>query len=235
MQKVTDAAAVDNKTILTVNVDREASKAISQSLQRPLIPFSLDKSLPTEEELGAVFVHSTALQLEDNIIRRLRSRYQDTPIFLICQDLDRDRVIQDWLEGLDDFMMQPLNVEELKLRYDIHNRRHLPQTSKKSVRVDDLYINQLNRSVESGAGKKKISRTEFSILITLAQNYGSMVAKKDIKKQCWGTQAVSDNALNRKIHDVRKVLVDIGSTVELKSIYGKGFILQSGRAAMTSA
>ncbi len=224
--------ADDRKIILGVNLDSEVSKTITQCLQRPVVNFSLDRNVPNAEDLGAVFVDCSAMQLEDNIVRRLRSRYPDTPILLICQDTDRERILQNWQEGVDDFMLQPVKSDEIRLRYDIHNRRKLPQgTTKKAVRVDDLYINQLTRSVESLSGKRKLSRTEFSILLTLAQSYGSMVPKKEIKKFCWGTQAVSDNALNRKIHDVRKVLADIGSQVELKSIYGKGLILQSGRAS----
>lgn len=219
------------KTILCVGLDASVAAQVGKILNATTTPFSLDKPLPQEGVIGAILVDSKALQLEDHVIRRLRSRYPDSAIFLLCEKPDRNRILNEWIDGLDDFLLAPLNPDELKLRYDIHSRRHLPQNTKKSVRIEDLYINQLNRSVESGLGKRKLSRTEFSILMALAQNYGSMVPKKDIKKQCWGTQAVSDNALNRKIHDVRKVLVDIGSDIELKSVYGKGLILQSNRGA----
>ena len=47
-----------------------------------------------------------------------------------------------------------------------------------------------------------------------------------MKRKCWGQIYVSDNALNRKLHEVRRALKEISQIVTIRTIYGTGFVLE---------
>jgi DNA-binding winged helix-turn-helix (wHTH) protein len=47
-----------------------------------------------------------------------------------------------------------------------------------------------------------------------------------MKRKCWGQIYVSDNALNRKLHEVRRALKEISNVVSIRTLYGTGFVLE---------
>lgn len=68
---------------------------------------------------------------------------------------------------------------------------------------------------------------ECTLLHRLLSNKGMVVPKEDLKRLLWGNTRVSRNALDRKISRVRKILSELGSSLEVESIYRGGVILKA--------
>jgi DNA-binding winged helix-turn-helix (wHTH) protein len=72
-----------------------------------------------------------------------------------------------------------------------------------------------------------LSVREIALLGELIRANGVVVPKPVLKRELWKGLAVSDNALDRKIFEVRKALKEVGSKVEIHSIYGVGMVLRT--------
>jgi hypothetical protein len=56
-----------------------------------------------------------------------------------------------------------------------------------------------------------------------------------MKRRCWGQIFVSDNALNRKLHEVRRTIRDLSSQVNIRTLYGTGFMIEVSPAKSSQA
>ena len=128
------------------------------------------------------------------VMRRLRER-STTPIILLTgKGTDGDK-IRGLLQGADDYLTKPFNLEELSARvYAILRRaRHTDDpTGANRVTVHDLEID-LDRRVVRRAGKMiALTRTEWNLLQQLASNAGKVLASAEILSKVWGPEYRDD-------------------------------------------
>ena len=92
--------------------------------------------------------------------------------------------------------------------------------------IKDVVLDAANSLLKGPTSMRSLSPTELKLLVHLFQAEGTPVSRSSLKFSCWHQIAVSENALDRKIYEVRKALTDVGSLLKIETIYGEGFLLK---------
>ena len=131
----------------------------------------------------------------------------------------------DW--GVDDILTVPFAPEELLARIVALLRRSysdaVPFTP--IIRLGDLEIDILNRTVRVGPSELHLTSLEQSLLYLLAANAGRVVTREEILDTLWGVDYVAEsNVVDRQIRNLRARLQnDWKSPRFIATIPGRGY------------
>ena len=90
----------------------------------------------------------------------------------------------------------------------------------------DLVLDLRNKTLTGPKGQRFQSPKEAELLAFIMQSNGAIIEKSNIRRRIWGNITVSDNAIDRKLFEVRSAIKDVSDTVEILSIYGQGLALR---------
>ena len=108
-------------------------------------------------------------------------------------------------------------------------KRWIDQAEKQSLSVlhiADVTIDAAHHLLKGPKSIRGLSPTELRLIQTLAQSSGTPVSRSSLKFGCWDQISVTENALDRKVYELRKALKDVGSSLEIETLYGEGFVLK---------
>jgi DNA-binding response OmpR family regulator len=170
------------------------------------------------------------LGVDDNgldILPKLKQSWPFCPILVMTADKDDDLIGQALASGADDFVRKPINPKEVLARLQARLDELSKREAKELLKVADITIDTSHRLISNDSGKKRyLSPTEMTLLTCLLNAHGTVVKREVIKRKCWGQIYVSDNALNRKLHEVRRILKEVSPSLNIKTVYGMGFVLE---------
>ncbi|MBY0370935.1 response regulator transcription factor [bacterium] len=216
---------------ITLDDDPIVAKLIEAALGTPTVAFPSAKALLQEGPAlnpVAIFV-DVHLNDESGIaaLPEIRQRWRYCPVIVITADPD-DKALADALTcGADDFIMKPLRPREVVARLQARLADQALKQNTQSVRYGDVQLDQGYRLLRGPKGERYLSPTEMNLLLALMRSGGTTLERSMLKNQCWDHIAVSDNALDRKIFEVRRALLDVGSTCTIGTTYGVGFYLEA--------
>lgn len=148
-------------------------------------------------------------------IHQLRERGEEALILVLTA---RDR-LQDRVHGLDsgadDYLVKPIELEELEARMRAFRRRSLTRGTT-ALQWHDWVIDFQARSVcRAGVAVVELTSREWSLLEALATRAGRVVPKADLEALLIGFQTeISSNALEVHVSNLRRKLgKDIVQTV----------------------
>ncbi len=173
-----------------------------------------------------VDVHLANQECGLDFIPELVSLWPSAPVIAMTSDTNATLISQALTAGAHDFILKPLRAEETTARLNARREELQKRNDKKQLNFGDIVYDRQYKTLSGPNGKKFISPREQEILTFFIGSNGSVIKKNDIKRHVWGSIAVSDNALDRKIFEVRKAIKSVSNNVEIKSIYSKGLILQ---------
>jgi DNA-binding response OmpR family regulator len=113
--------------------------------------------------------------------------------------------------GVDDILTVPFAPEELLARVIALVRRAYSDavTFTPVIKVGELEIDILNRTVRAGASELHLTSLEQSLLYLLAANAGRVVTREEILDTLWGVDYVAEsNVVDRQIRNLRSRLED---------------------------
>jgi two-component system, OmpR family, KDP operon response regulator KdpE len=113
--------------------------------------------------------------------------------------------------GADDILTVPFAPEELLARVVALVRRSYTDTIPFTpmIKVGDLEIDILRRTVHNGITELHLTPLEQSLLYLLAANAGRVVTRDEILDTLWGTDYVAEsNIVDRQIRNLRARLQD---------------------------
>lgn len=228
------AESLDNEQsdiIIVLDDDESIAKLIEKFSGLKAIGFLNMATLEAriaEYSPTAVFVdvHLTAGEIGLDFIPKLRKSWPNAVFIVITSDTS-DGVITDALSsGADDFVQKPIRKEELVSRLRLRLSEMEKNTFDSVLHFEDITVELSHRSIRKESKIGYLSNTEMSLLVALIKSNGMVLSRDELKRKCWGRVNVTDGALDRKMHEVRRALTDVGSGIEIKSIYGKGFIVK---------
>ena len=117
-------------------------------------------------------------------------------------------------EGLDDYLIYPVEALELSARLQVLRWRFSRREMNRGVvNLGDLQIDMSRRRVRLNSDEIKLTRTEFEILTLLAQNHDCVVASIMILERVWGpSQHDQHQSLRVHIGHIRKKIEPAPST-----------------------
>ena len=182
------------KRILLVDDEPLILKGLKYTLEQE--GYETDSAMDGEEALNKFFSNPCDLILLDvmlprldglSVCQRIREHSNVPIIMLTAKGEDMDKILG--LEyGADDYMTKPFNILEVKARIKTILRRVAapqPVEEQKIIRVRDMEVNLVKRTVTLGGEDVKLTAKEFDLLQLFITNRGRPFSRKEMLETIW--------------------------------------------------
>lgn len=206
---VQSALADESWSVTTVTRARQALEIIRKPDSRPDL-IILDLGLPDMD--GVDLLH---------LIKGKQSDTATLPVLVLtARDTIGDKVLG-LDSGADDYLTKPFDVEELRARLRVLERRLKP-ISCDTITVGPVSLNTARYSVATGSETYSLPRREFALLRTLMESPGRVFSREQLIDRMYEwDEEVSSNSVDVHIHNIRK---KVGSDF-IRSIRGVGWLI----------
>ncbi len=164
------------------------------------------------------------------VCRELRVKENWVPVLMLTALDGVDARIEGLDAGADDYLPKPFDFGELLARLRALTRRR-GEKSMPQLQVGDLVIDTRRRTVRRGAREIQLTAKEFTFLVHLARNAGSVVPRSDLMTHVWDDSHAHSNVIDVYASRLRRK-IDEGETVPLFATRrGVGYLLDPDAAA----
>lgn len=224
-------AAADS-WVLVVEDDPVVAKIIERSLNIPAVclvdPSEIERLTPRKEPLGCfVDIYLGHGRNGLDFIPALRRKWPVSPVLVVTTDGTDEALEQAFFAGADDLIIKPVKPRELIARFQARLLTLQKHAQGSSLSFCGLNLDKEHRIVSGPLGREFLPPIESLMLATLLAARGTVVAKETLKHEAWGLNAVSDNAFHRKLFELRRAVQSVSKTVNIRSLYGRGIILDA--------
>jgi two-component system copper resistance phosphate regulon response regulator CusR len=159
------------------------------------------------------------------VLRRLRDERCDAHVLVLSAKDQVAERIEGLRLGADDYLTKPFDFDELVARLRALVRRRFG--AKNPVhRVGTLEVDTARRSVSRGGDEIHLTPNEYGILEHLLARRGRVVSKAEIiERRYAGDDAVSENAVEVFVHQLRKKLRSGGGEDVVQTRRGHGYLI----------
>ena len=182
------------KRILLVDDEPLILKGLTYTLEQE--GYETDIAMDGEEALSKFMAHPYDLVLLDvmlpkmdglTLCQRIREVSNVPIIMLTAKGEDMDKILG--LEyGADDYMTKPFNILEVRARIRTVLRRAsavTPPEEKKILRVRDLEVNLLKRTVKLAGEDVRLTAKEFDLLHLFITHRGRPFSRQEMLENVW--------------------------------------------------
>ena len=182
------------KRILLVDDEPLMLKGLKYTLEQE--GYETDLAMDGEEAMVKFQAQAFDLVLLDvmlpkldglSVCQRIREQSNVPIIMLTAKGEDMDKILG--LEyGADDYMTKPFNILEVRARIRTVLRRAgtiAPMEDRKVIRVRDLEVNLVKRSVRLGGADIKLTAKEFDLLQMFITNRGRPFSRQEMLEHVW--------------------------------------------------
>ena len=110
------------------------------------------------------------------VCQRIRE-HSNVPIIMLTAKGEQIDKILGLEYGADDYMTKPFNILEVKARIKTILRR--------TIRVHDMEINSVNRSVTLGGNEVRLTAKEVDLLQVFVNNRGKVFSRESLLETVW--------------------------------------------------
>ena len=223
--------------ILVVDDEKEIRDAINIYLRgENLRLFNASNGIEALEILEEKNIHLIVLDIMmpkmDGIKTCLKIRETNNiPIIMLsAKGEDSDKILG-LNVGADDYITKPFNHLELVARVKSQLRRYenpLSMDNKDFIKVKDLEIDTVAKSVKVRGEEIKVTATEYKILVLLASNLGRVYSIKEIYEKVWEEPFYkSENTVTVHIRRIReKIEINTKEPEYIKVVWGIGYKIE---------
>jgi len=141
-----------------------------------------------------------------DLLKRARIRRLGTPVLIATA---RDR-IADRIAGLDagadDYMVKPIDLDELAARLRAIERRAAGR-SVSTIAIGDISIDPAARSVTRAGQPVDVTARELAVLLALAKRPGAVLSRGQLIEALYGwNESIESNAVDVYVHHLRRKL-----------------------------
>src|ERR1700734_1690204 len=162
------------------------------------------------------------------VLSALRQRQILVPVLVLTsKDGVEDRV-RGLDTGADDYLVKPFAFSELLARVRALCRRGIPEASPR-LRVGDLEVDVVGRSVSRGGQMLDLTAREFDLLEYLLRHRGHVVSREMLTRDVWkepGRHTPLDNVIDVHVARLRRKVDDQFSQKLVQTVRGVGFVVR---------
>ncbi len=138
------------------------------------------------------------------LMKNLRSFSVETPIIFMSALSKSEHVIKGLDLGAVDYIKKPFDFDELKAR--VRNVQRKFGSKRASIlKLADLELDLIKRSVTRGGQAIELSKREFSLLELLLTNANRVLSKAEITEKIWNFNFdMGSNVIEVHMHQLRK-------------------------------
>lgn len=161
-----------------------------------------------------------------SLAEKIKSINPEVPlIFLTAKALKVDK-LKGFKLGADDYLVKPVDEEELIARIGAVLKRSQPAHSRSMYTISSYTFNVADQTLTRNGTKQIITTKEAQVLQHLCINKGHLTDRNDVLRAAWG----ESDYFNRRSMDVfisklRKYLSE-DSNIKITNVHGKGFVLE---------
>jgi DNA-binding response OmpR family regulator len=189
------AANAARQTVLVGEPDARMARYLRSNLElrqfRPIMASTLDEvpRLIEAEEPDVLVLDAADADRAFAMVGRV-IHLTEAPVILLAPEYEAEACARLLDAGASDYIAKPLHIDELfaRMRVALRGRRTPDAVSRAepTFRSGDLTIEFAQRRVTVGGCEIALSKTEFSLLRTLAQNAGKVLSHEWLLERVWG-------------------------------------------------
>ena len=184
----------------------------------------------TREPTDVVLIDIMLPGIDGFEVCRSVRRLSDVPIIMVTARADTHDVVAGLEAGADDYLTKPFAPKELSARIRALLRRARPTApGNPRLRFGDLEIVPQEGVVTRGDEQVHLTKTEFRLLVELANHPGTVFSREDLLEKVWGHGVFGDGRLvDVHVRRLRtKVEADPATPRHVVTVRGLGYKLQS--------
>jgi len=162
------------------------------------------------------------------ILATLRRHGFVTPVLVLtARDAVEDRV-RGLDSGADDYLVKPFAFPELLARVRALSRRAIYDTAE-TLRIADLELDVIGRSVTRGGQGLELTAREFELLEYLVRHCGHVVSREMLTREVWkeaGRHTPLDNVIDVHVARLRRKVDDPFEKKLVHTVRGVGFVVR---------
>ncbi|MGN0520193.1 MAG: response regulator transcription factor [Candidatus Fimenecus sp.] len=177
-----------------------------------------------EEAMELIAEHPMDLVISDimmpgmdgyTLTKYLRKEYPEMPILMISAKEGYEDKRDGFLAGIDDYMVKPVDLNEMLLRVQALLRRAKIVTDRR-LTVGNTVLRYDSYSAEFDGKTVDIPQKEFLVLYKLMSYPGRTFTRRQLMDEFWGWESDSEertvdvhiNRLRERLHDCRDLRID---------------------------
>ena len=215
--------------ILVVEDDKNLRKLITTCLKKNnYTPFEANDGEEALEMLDKQYIDliitDVMMPKMDGfeLIKELRMSEYKLPILLITAKDSKQDKKEGFLLGADDYMVKPINIEELLLRVKVLLRR-AESTNERKIKIGDLVLDYDQMSVTRNGKEYFLAQKEFMLLYKLLSTPNTIFTRQELIEEIWGLDSESEyRTVDVHIKRIRDKMQDV-KEFEIVSIRGVGY------------
>jgi two-component system OmpR family response regulator len=173
----------------------------------------LDRMLPKKDGL--------------QVLSELREAGDATPVLILSALGETDHKVEGLRAGGDDYLAKPYSFMELLARVEAIGRRSDPTAAVTKLKVGDLDMDLLARTVHRNGQKILLQPREFRLLECLMRNAGRVVTRTMLLEKVWDYHFdPQTNVIDVHISRLRGKIDKEFDTALLHTVRGAGYRLQ---------
>jgi DNA-binding response OmpR family regulator len=159
------------------------------------------------------------------LLEELRANRNPAPVLVLtARDAVEDRV-RGLDAGADDYLVKPFAMVELIARTKALLRRPGGALGM-TLRAGNVSFDTVERDVRVGGVSLILPRRECAILENLMRRLGRVVPKTILEEKLYGlNDEPGSNTIPVHVHHLRRKLMDAGSTAEIHTVRGVGYMM----------
>jgi len=165
------------------------------------------------------------------ILMTLRQHGFKTPVLMLtARDAIEDRV-RGLDTGADDYLVKPFAFPELLARVRALCRRGIVPESSPKLRVADLEVDVVGRTVTRGGQTLDLTAREFELLEYLLRHQSHVVSREMLTRDVWkeaGRHSPLDNVIDVHVARLRRKIDDQFEQKLVHTVRGVGFVVRGG-------
>lgn len=215
---------------IVIDPQNSVSSTIAQATEMPVKWYSnfaelLDDHKQSPIHAGAMFINIKNVQQDQKAMSTLKDLFPVAPLFVLTESASDD-LTEAMAMGADDFLTLPIDNAILKTRFMVRKTAMARKASRDTISVGDITVDSVSRTVSGPRGSKFFSNIEIRLITLLAQNFNKVVTREALKAYGWPNMEVTDNALNRKLYEIRLRVNNLSAGINIRTLYGVGFVLE---------
>jgi len=214
--------------ILVVEDDQDLNNLFCKTLNRNnYVTFSADNARTASEILEKEYIDliiTDIMMPGENgfeFIRHLRDSNINLPVLIITAKGDILDKRDGFDAGADDYMVKPININEMILRVNALLRRAKSVSEKKLV-FGNTVLEYSAWTVSDNTGIKILPQKEFQLLYKLLSYPGQIFTRQQILDDIWGLDQGDSHTLDVHISRLRERL-KANNDFEIVTIRGLGY------------
>ena len=125
------------------------------------------------------------------LVQALREGGRTVPVLMITAKDSFDDMRRGFLSGSDDYMVKPVNVNEMVLRVGALLRR-AQMMNERRLTIGGTLMEVDSLTVTSEGGSQILPQKEFMLLYKMASYPGKIFTRQQLMDEIWGMEAGSD-------------------------------------------